>query len=152
MLPGQGGEDVTIDVGVGVANDDAVVVVDLMVAVQVDETHVAGSEGHVIHTVVGQHVEGSLLGFLRSREDTVGAVAIELVDGLSDLGTDGGTVDLVVNILCIVGQFGNLVLVVAHAGTKLPLPVLQGNGLDRGGDVVALVLQLTAVAPVLIQT
>ena len=39
-----------------------------------------------------------------------------------------------------------------YAGTYLPLPVLQGEYLDGGTDVEALVAQLTAVGPVLVET
>ena len=68
------------------------------------------------------------------------------------LRADGCPIDLVLDVRSPLRQFRNLVLVVPHANTQLPLPVLQGNHLDGSIDVEAIVLQLSAVCPVLVQT
>ena len=75
-----------------------------------------------------------------------------MVGGLSYLCTDGGTIDISVNVVTAFCQTCNLVLVVTDAGTYFPLEVFQGDSLDGSTGIKTIVLQFTVVGPVLIQT
>ena len=114
--------------------------------------NVASLEVVAVNTVVGHEVEVGLLSLLSGGEDAQGLVAIEGVGHLANLGADGGTIDLVVEVLLAIGQVGNLVLVVTSAGAQLPLPVLQSQQLGGEAHVEAFVLQLTTVVPVHVKT
>ena len=152
MLVGSSGEDVAIDVGVRITDEGAVGLSDLMVVVQVSKMHVTGSEIMAVHTIIGKHKETGSLCLLRGGEDTERLISIELIGRLSHLSTDSSTVDGVVHILTAVGEFGNLVLIMTHAGTHLPLEVFQCKQLHSSCDIEAVVFQLSTIRPVLVQT
>ena len=114
--------------------------------------HVASLEVVLVDTVIGQYIESCSLCLGSGSEDAQRLVAIEEVGSLPNLRADGSAVDLVVDKLCTLGQFGNLVFVMTHAGAHLPQEILHGKHLDVSSDIEAFVLQLTAVREVLVQT
>ena len=123
-----------------------------MVAVEVFKPDVASLEVVLVDAIGVEQIEAGCRSILGGGKDATGTIAVEQVGCLTYLCADGGTVDAVVLIGCIVGQLRDLVLVVTGAGTELPLPVLQSQHLDIGRHIEAFVLQLTAVRPVLVET
>ena len=166
VLPLDVGEDVTIDVGVGIADDGLVSLADLAVAVDVDEAHVAGLEILVCAGGIGQVEVATLTGskgFLVGGQHTVGLVAVEHTCGLSHDGSDvvdavdAGNIALcrllTVNVnLRIVGQRLHLILIMASADAHLHIQVVHDDGLTRHRHLEALIVERTAVAPVISDT
>ena len=124
-----------------------------MIAVLVHKLHVARTEinGVAVFSLDEQPVGCGLLGsgihgsplFRHSR-----LVAIEQVHGLSDFRTDRAAIHRGIDILLPVGQGGQLVLVVAHAGPQFPVPVALGQQMGIETQDKALVFQRTSVHPV----
>lgn len=105
----------------------------------------------MVYAVGTYDVEPRLLCLSGCGEDTFRLVTIEAVGGSSYLTADGCAVDGVVNRVLSLRQCCQLVLIMADAYAEFPLPVFCHDGFARERDIEALVLHLTAVAPVALQ-
>ena len=143
-------EDVTVNVGIGVANDDLVGLVDLAVAVQVGKVNVAGLE-ILLGTGLVDNIEVSSLSFIRGGEHPQRLVAIEHADRVAHSGEDVvGAVDR--RGIVAVSQFLHLILVMAYGSTDFHVPVTGRDGLAAEGSLETAVLHLAVVGPVVVDT
>ena len=149
-LPTEVEEDVTKEVGIGVADDALVGSVDLAVVVQILEEHVTCSEILTCTGLVDNIEVGSLCGLGRG-EDALGLVAVEHAHGVTHSGQD-----VVVAIdrrgVVAVGQRLDLVLIVTDGSTNLQTQVVGGNGFAVNAHLETSVLDLTVVGPVVVDT
>ena len=143
--------DITIDIGVGVADNGTVVLVDDMIAVLIYEVHIASLEEDLVAIFLDQVFTISS-GFGRIAVNTVGLVAVEHTYGLTYLGLNGGAIKIGLEGPVVVGQSGHLVLIVAYRGTDFPMEVLQVEHLDHGMRIETVVLEFSFVTPVDIKT
>ena len=82
-LPVKIQEDITIDVGIGIANDGLITLINLAVIVQVFEVDVARCEV-VLGTRLVKNIEVGSLGISRRREDTLCLIAVEHTHGVAN--------------------------------------------------------------------
>ena len=143
----QSGEDVTIEIGVGVADDNLVPIVDGRVIVLIDKDDVAGTE--VAAAARSQHIiESCGLSFGSSGIDTSRAVAIEDASRTSYGCQHLAAVKLRGEIT--VGKRGNAVAVSGCREPCLPRPIAGSQQFDVQTDVGSHILQSSLVAPIVV--
>ena len=143
--------DITINVGIGVTDDSAVVLVDDLVLQDFYKVHVTTLEEHFV-AIILDNILAVSLGFVSSAVNTISLVAIEDTYGLTDLSLDGSTQDVGLEGTVVVGQCSYFILVMTDRGTDFPTEILQAEYLCGGMQVEAVVFKLAFIAPAGIQS
>ena len=166
VLPCRGGKDVTIDIGVGIADDGLVSLADFTIAIDVDEAYITSLEVLTSTSSIGQ-VEISLATgsgcLLVGCQHASSLITVEHAYRLSNDGGDVvSTVDAGGIALCrklsveidaaVVGQLLHLVDIVSGAGTYLNIEVAGDNRLGSDCYLETSVVERTAIAPVVVDT
>ena len=154
MFPIDRRKDVAIDIGIGIANDHLVFLVDDTIVVSIGEMDIAryevlGVAGGILHVEVAILAGGTCLCI--GGKDALGLVSIEQSHGVAH-----GCEDVVIAInrrgIVAIRQLLHLVGIMSHAGSYLHMPVLADDGLARNGEFKALVLQFSTISPIGIDT